>query len=55
MKYRLGTVHWNVARLSARSKAPDFGFVFAELRTLCLNLLYVFVRHLGASEGVMDP
>ena len=41
---RLRTVHWSVARLSARSKAPDFEFLFAELRTLCWNLLYAFVR-----------
>ena len=55
MKYRLRTVHWSVARLSARSKAPDFEFVFAEMRTLCWNLRYELLRHLSASEGDLDP
>jgi len=52
---RLRTVRWSVALLSARSKAPDFEAVFAELRTLCWNLLYAFVRHLGASGGELGP
>jgi hypothetical protein len=43
---RLRIVHWSVARLSCRTKEPDFEFVFAELRTPCWNLLYGFVRHL---------
>jgi hypothetical protein len=41
---RLRTVHWSVARLSGRSKEPDFEFLFAELPTSCWNLPYAFVR-----------
>jgi hypothetical protein len=52
---RLRNVLWNVVRLSARGKAPDFEFVFAGLRTLRWNLRYAFVRHLGASEGALGP
>jgi hypothetical protein len=54
MKDRSRTAHRSVARLSAGSKAPDFEFVFAELRTLCWNLGGAFVRHLSASEGDLD-
>ena len=48
---RLRTVHWSVARLSGRSKEPDFEFLFAELRPACWNLLYAFVP----SEGESGP
>ena len=47
----LHTIHLGVVR----TRASDFGFVFAPLHTLCLNLLYACVRHLGASEGGLDP
>ena len=52
---RLRTARWSVAPLSARSKAPGFECVLAEVRTLCWNLLNAPVRHLVASEGELGP
>jgi len=46
----LHTVHLG----AGRTKASDFEFGFVVLRTLCWNLLYACVWHLGASEGGLD-
>jgi hypothetical protein len=52
---RLRTARWSVASLSARSKAPGFECVLAEVRTHCWNLLNASVRHLVGSAGELRP
>jgi hypothetical protein len=36
-------------------ESGDLEFIFAELGTLCWNLLYAFVRYLGAFERELGP